>query len=133
MRFDITRSPNPHVGFGAAGPHLCLGAHLARREMTVMLRELLTPVPGMVAGEPGRLLSSFINGIKRLTFLPAARQVLDRQGELPVGHRQCQRRGWRLELRDEAVPQRGDAHPAGRFARAEHADRRAGDAVLGET
>ena len=42
-RFDITRSPNPHVGFGAAGPHFCLGAHLARREITVMLRELLDP------------------------------------------------------------------------------------------
>jgi methyl-branched lipid omega-hydroxylase len=65
-RFDITRSPNPHVGFGAAGPHFCLGAHLARRELTVMLRELLTRVPEITAGEPDRLLSSFINGIKRL-------------------------------------------------------------------
>jgi cytochrome P450 len=65
-RFDITRSPNPHVGFGAPGPHYCLGAHLARRELTVMLRELLTRVPGLTAGEPDRLLSSFINGIKRL-------------------------------------------------------------------
>ena len=65
-RFDITRSPNPHVGFGAAGPHYCLGAHLARREITVMLRELLTRVPDITAGEPDRLLSSFINGIKRL-------------------------------------------------------------------
>ena len=65
-RFDITRSPNPHVGFGAPGPHFCLGAHLARRELTVMLRELLTRVPGITAGEPDRLLSSFINGIKRL-------------------------------------------------------------------
>ena len=45
-RFDITRSPNPHVGFGSAGPHFCLGAHLARREITAMLRELLTRVPG---------------------------------------------------------------------------------------
>ena len=65
-RFDITRSPNPHVGFGAAGPHYCLGAHLARRELKVMLRELLTRVPDITAGEPDRLLSSFINGIKRL-------------------------------------------------------------------
>jgi cytochrome P450 len=66
-RFDITRSPNPHIGFGAAGPHFCLGAHLARRELTVMLRELLTWVPDIaVAGEPDRLLSSFVNGIKRL-------------------------------------------------------------------
>jgi methyl-branched lipid omega-hydroxylase len=67
LRFDITRSPNPHVGFGGAGPHFCLGAHLARREIRVMLRELLERVPTIrAAGEPDRLLSSFINGIKHL-------------------------------------------------------------------
>jgi methyl-branched lipid omega-hydroxylase len=66
-RFDITRSPNPHIGFGAAGPHFCLGAHLARREIRVMLHELLTRMPRIrAAGEPDRLLSSFINGIKHL-------------------------------------------------------------------
>src|SRR5215469_3730149 len=65
--FDITRWPNQHVGFGAAGPHFCLGAHLARREITVILRELLTRVPDIrAAGEPDYLLSSFINGIKHL-------------------------------------------------------------------
>jgi methyl-branched lipid omega-hydroxylase len=67
LRFDITRSPNPHVGFGGAGPHFCLGAHLARREITVMLRELLQRVPAIHStGEPDRLLSSFINGIKHV-------------------------------------------------------------------
>ena len=66
-RFDITRTPNPHVGFGGAGPHFCLGAHLARREVTAVLRELLTRVPDIRAGgEPDYLLSSFINGIKHL-------------------------------------------------------------------
>ena len=66
-RFDIGRSPNPHVGFGSAGPHFCLGAHLARREITAILRELFTRVPGIrAAGEPDYLLSSFINGIKHL-------------------------------------------------------------------
>jgi methyl-branched lipid omega-hydroxylase len=65
--FDITRSPNPHVGFGSAGPHFCLGAHLARREISAMLRELLTRVPDIrYTGEPDYLLSSFINGIKHL-------------------------------------------------------------------
>ncbi len=72
-RFDITRSPNPHVGFGGAGPHFCLGAHLARREITVMLRELLTRAPGIRAtAPPDRLLSSFINGIKHLGCDPGA-------------------------------------------------------------
>ncbi|MFI5065279.1 MAG: cytochrome P450 [Streptosporangiales bacterium] len=66
-RFDIARSPNPHVGFGAAGPHFCLGAHLARREITVTLRELLSRVPDIsAAAPPDRLRSSFINGIKHL-------------------------------------------------------------------
>ena len=66
-RFNISRSPNPHVGFGAAGPHFCLGAHLARREIAAILRELLVRVPDIhAAAPPDRLLSSFINGIKHL-------------------------------------------------------------------
>jgi methyl-branched lipid omega-hydroxylase len=66
-RFDISRSPNPHVGFGAAGPHFCLGAHLARREISAILRELFAKVPDIRAAEPpDRLLSSFINGVKHL-------------------------------------------------------------------
>lgn len=65
--FDITRDPNPHVGFGGPGAHFCLGANLARREITVMLRELFTRLPDIcAAGEPDRLLSGFINGYKRL-------------------------------------------------------------------
>ncbi|SEG17048.1 Cytochrome P450 [Thermomonospora echinospora] len=68
-RFDITRSPNPHIGFGGPGPHFCLGAHLARREITVMFREMFRQVPNIrTAGEPDRLLSNFINGIKRLPY-----------------------------------------------------------------
>ncbi|MFC4052147.1 cytochrome P450 [Actinomadura syzygii] len=65
--FDITRSPNPHVGFGGPGPHFCLGANLARREITVMFRDLLTRLPDIRAtGEPRMLYSNFINGIKHL-------------------------------------------------------------------
>nr|WP_062334951.1 cytochrome P450 [Herbidospora sakaeratensis] len=67
LRFDIGRNPNPHVGFGGPGPHFCLGAHLARREITVMFRELLTRVPAIEGGSPERLFSSFINGTKHMT------------------------------------------------------------------
>jgi cytochrome P450 len=67
--FDITRDPNPHVGFGGPGPHYCLGAHLARREITVIFRELFRRVPGIrSSAPPDRLLSSFINGIKHLPY-----------------------------------------------------------------
>jgi cytochrome P450 len=67
-RFDVSRDPNPHVGFGGPGPHYCLGAHLARREITVMFRELFRRLPSIEAtGEPVRLRSSFINGIKHMT------------------------------------------------------------------
>jgi methyl-branched lipid omega-hydroxylase len=66
-RFDVRRDPNPHVGFGGPGPHYCLGAHLARREITVMFRELFRRFPAIEAtDEPERLHSSFINGIKHL-------------------------------------------------------------------
>jgi len=65
--FDIGRTPNDHVGFGGPGPHFCLGAHLARREISVMFRELLHRLPDIhVVGEPQRLRSNFINGIKHL-------------------------------------------------------------------
>ena len=67
--FDVTRTPNDHFGFGAPGPHFCLGAHLARREITVMFRELLTRFPQIRAtSAPAQLESSFVNGIKRLSY-----------------------------------------------------------------
>jgi methyl-branched lipid omega-hydroxylase len=66
-RFDVTRTPNDHVGYGAGGPHFCLGANLARREIMMAFRELHEQVPDIRAvGEPARLVSSFIHGIKRL-------------------------------------------------------------------
>jgi cytochrome P450 len=66
-RFDVGRDPNPHLGFGAAGPHYCLGAHLARREITEVYRRLFAQLPDIRAvGTPVRLRSSFINGIKHL-------------------------------------------------------------------
>ncbi|MSY08763.1 MAG: cytochrome P450, partial [Actinobacteria bacterium] len=47
--FDVARHPNPHVAFGAGGPHLCLGMHVARVELAVMFRELLTRMPHIEA------------------------------------------------------------------------------------
>jgi cytochrome P450 len=67
--FDITRRPNPHVGFGGGGPHFCLGTALARQEMTVLFRELLTRLPTIrSAGEPVLVPSSFDNRVGRLPF-----------------------------------------------------------------
>ncbi len=66
-RFDVTRKPNEHVGFGGPGAHHCLGANLARREMTVVFRELFRRLPDLeITGPPERLMSNFINGIKRM-------------------------------------------------------------------
>jgi cytochrome P450 len=66
-KFDVTRDPNPHVGFGGGGAHFCLGANLARREIRVMFEELHREIPDVVAtDEPSRLLSPFIHGIKTL-------------------------------------------------------------------
>jgi len=66
-RFDVLRTPNEHVGFGAGGPHFCLGANLARREVKVMFEELLRRLPDIeITGEPDLLQSGFIHGIKRM-------------------------------------------------------------------
>ncbi|WP_199522227.1 cytochrome P450 [Geodermatophilus marinus] len=65
--FDVGRDPNPHVGFGSKGPHFCLGAHLARRELAVAFRAMFDQLPDLeVTGPPDRLRSSFVNGLKRL-------------------------------------------------------------------
>jgi cytochrome P450 len=67
FRFDVLRSPNEHFGFGAGGPHFCLGANLARREIRVMFEELLRRLPDIeITGEPAMLQSNFIHGIKRM-------------------------------------------------------------------
>jgi cholest-4-en-3-one 26-monooxygenase len=63
--FDIMRSPNPHLGFGGTGAHYCIGANLARMTIDLMFNAIADQLPDLTAvGDPERLRSSFINGIK---------------------------------------------------------------------
>ncbi|MER5563192.1 MULTISPECIES: cytochrome P450 [unclassified Streptomyces] len=67
--FDITRDPNPHLGYGGGGPHYCLGAHLARLEIKAVLRELLTrPLAVRTLGEPELGTSNFDHRVRRQPF-----------------------------------------------------------------
>jgi cholest-4-en-3-one 26-monooxygenase len=73
--FDIGRNPNPHIAFGGGGPHFCLGANLARMEISVMFQHLLERMPDLrQAGDVQRLQSQFINGVKHLpvAFTPSS-------------------------------------------------------------
>ena len=65
-RFDVTRDPNYHLGFGGGGPHYCLGASLARTQLRSIFGEILAQIPDIEAGEPNPLLGSFIRGVKRM-------------------------------------------------------------------
>ncbi len=72
--FDVTRKESRHLGFGGYGPHQCLGAHLARRELHAIFSEVARVMPDYeVVGEPSYLFSNFINGIKHLHVRPNAR------------------------------------------------------------
>jgi cholest-4-en-3-one 26-monooxygenase len=65
MRFDITRSPNPHLGFGGSGAHYCLGANLARLQIELIFNAIADHMPNIrKAAEPRRLRSGWLNGIK---------------------------------------------------------------------
>ena len=71
--FDVGRSPNRHLSFGRGGPHLCLGVHLARLEVKVVLAALARRVSRFeLAGEPRRIRSNFTNGLKALPVRASA-------------------------------------------------------------
>jgi cholest-4-en-3-one 26-monooxygenase len=65
--FDITRDPNPHQAFGGHGAHYCIGANLARLEVSLIFDALAEQAPGIrQLGEPRRLRHGWINGVKDL-------------------------------------------------------------------
>jgi cholest-4-en-3-one 26-monooxygenase len=77
--FNIMRSPNPHVGFGGTGAHYCIGANLARMTIDLMFNAIADQTPDLsAAGDPERLRSAFINGVKHWQ--------VDYQGGCPVAH-----------------------------------------------
>jgi cytochrome P450 len=66
FRYDVRRSPNRHLGF-AYGEHFCLGAHLARLTLVVEFQELLRRFRSVeLVGEPSRVRSNFVGGLKHL-------------------------------------------------------------------
>ena len=74
MRFDVGRTPNDHITFGAGGPHFCLGNSLARLEIRTVFDVLLDRLPDIeLDGPPRKLRSNFLNGIKSMPvrFSPA--------------------------------------------------------------
>jgi cytochrome P450 len=68
-RFDLSRSPNPHQGFGGGGVHYCLGAGIAAVQLRALIRQILTKLPAMRIGEPEYLWGEFIHGIKHLPVI----------------------------------------------------------------
>ena len=72
-RFDVLRNPNPHLGYGGLGTHYCLGASLAKLEIELIFNAIADAMPDIAkAGDPVRLRSGWINGIKQLpvTYRP---------------------------------------------------------------
>ncbi|HEY2206662.1 MAG TPA: cytochrome P450 [Pseudonocardia sp.] len=66
--FDLSRDPNPHVGFGGGGTHFCLGNQLAKGALRALFNELLTRIPDFEADEPELLGTNFMRGAKRMNF-----------------------------------------------------------------
>jgi cholest-4-en-3-one 26-monooxygenase len=77
--FNILRNPNPHLAFGGTGAHYCIGANLARMTIDLMFNAIADQMPELTtAGDPERLRSAFINGIKHWQ--------VDYQGACSVAH-----------------------------------------------
>jgi cytochrome P450 len=64
--FDLSRNPNPHVGFGGGGVHICLGAPVARAQLRAIFRELLTQLPDIEAGDQELVASNIIHAVRAM-------------------------------------------------------------------
>ena len=98
--FDVTRDPNPHIGYGGGGAHFCLGANLARREIRVMFEELHRQIPDIVATEEPAILrsasSTASNGCPspgRAPERPTSRALSTRRDAGARRRAWCRRRG----------------------------------------
>lgn len=65
-RFDLSRSPNPHFGFGGGGPHYCMGSFLAKMQLREIFQQLLTRTPNLRVGEPDLLDGCFSRAVKSM-------------------------------------------------------------------
>ncbi len=65
-RFDLSRSPNPHVGFGGGGLHFCLGAHVARAQLRAIFGELLGQLPDIQASDATYVAGNFVHAVRSL-------------------------------------------------------------------
>jgi cytochrome P450 len=65
-RLNLSRDPNPHVGFGGGGLHFCLGAHVARAQLRAIFGELFRQLPDIQAGEPAYLAGNFVHAIRSM-------------------------------------------------------------------
>jgi cytochrome P450 len=65
-RFDLTRDPNPHLGFGGGGPHHCLGNFVAKMQFREIFDQLLHRVPNLRLGEPNYLVGNFVRAVKSM-------------------------------------------------------------------
>jgi len=104
--FDITRDPNPHLGFGGGGPHFCLGKSLATLEIDLIFHAIADAMPNLrLVGDPRRLRSAWLNGVKELQVSA----VVTSSGRRPPGPSARPEGGRASPLRPPLPPPRQDA------------------------
>ncbi|MEO3787269.1 hypothetical protein ABGB12_28415 [Actinocorallia sp. B10E7] len=64
--FDLSRTPNPHVGFGGGGAHFRLGSQVAKAQLRAIFRELPHQIPEIEAGTPEYLAGNFVHAVRAM-------------------------------------------------------------------